>query len=89
MLTEVRSGTTKARLPAVGEAWMHTNYSNSVYLRIPTESGARALGREPDADEFYSVSLRDGSVRRTGLPRGDIVILEPVGGAAQFQAKEL
>lgn len=89
MLTEVRSKTTKTRLPEVGGVWMHANYSNSVYLRIPTDNGARAHGREPGTDEFYSVCLRDGSVCRTGSHEGDIVILEPVGGTAQFQPKEL
>jgi len=83
MKTTVITSTPGPKLPEVGQAWKHRDIE-SVYVRISDMQGYKVFPCFADGF-FFSVCLATGCLCNTGCDADDIVILQPVGGAAVFE----
>ena len=84
----IKDKTETNRLPEAGELWMHGCTRSIVYMRINDEDGRRARhSGSPEGSLFFSVNMNNGKVTSTGKNAHDIIILEPVGGTLELQAK--
>ena len=75
----IKSNSSAARMPEVGEPWMHKS-RDEVFIRIPDKEGKRAIFGEYDYHDehlFYSVSLTNGEIYNSDRNRENIIILQP------------
>ena len=79
--------TPSSRIPFVGEFWHHSE-TDSVFLRIRDDVGAKALSREVEGVIFYSIDMGDNRVVYTRKTSDDIVLLKPASEDGVFWAVE-